>query len=58
MLSRKEFGDNESKVAHLICAAAEKYSIPLEINLTEPVLYLDLKREKITYPCKKFWKIV
>lgn len=57
MLSRKKFGDNESKVAHLICAAAEKCSVPLEINLTEPVLYLVGKREKITYPCKEFWKI-
>lgn len=44
MLSREKFGDNESKVAHLICDAAEKCSIPLEINLTEPVLqYIILK---------------
>ena len=57
MLSRKEFGSCESKVAHLICSAAEKYSVPLEINLTEPVLYLVGEREKITYPCKEFWKI-
>lgn len=57
MLSRKEFGSCESKVAHLICSVAEKYSVPLEINLTEPVLYLTGKREKIIYPCKEFWEI-
>lgn len=34
-----------------------KYSIPLEINLTEPVLYIEGKKAKIEYPCKEFWKI-
>lgn len=57
MLNRKEFGKVENEVAHLICAAAEKYSIPLEINLTEPVLYIEGKKTKIEYPCKEFWKI-
>ncbi len=57
MLSRKEFGNMERQVANIICSTAEKYSIPIEINLTEPVLYLLGEREKIIYPCKEFWRI-
>ncbi|MGN1343197.1 MAG: PHP domain-containing protein [Traorella sp.] len=57
MLSRDKFSENECQVAHLICKASVEYSIPLEINLTEPLFYLIGKREKITYPCKEFWQI-
>ena len=57
MLNRKKFGDIENRVAHIICSTAEFYSIPIEINLSEPVLYLTGKKEKITYPCKEFWKV-
>jgi len=58
MLSRDSFTEKEAEVAHIICKAAEKYDIPLEINLTEANLLLIGKREKITYPCKEFWNIV
>ena len=57
MLNRNTFGKIESKVAHLICAAAEKYQIPLEINLTYPCLYYEHQRKNIIYPCKEFWQI-
>ena len=39
MLARDNFRENEARVAHIICGAAEKYNIPLEINLTEANLY-------------------
>lgn len=57
MLARDNFGKTEAIVAHIICASAEKYQIPLEINLTEPCLYLLGKIVKISYPSKEFWEI-
>lgn len=57
MLSRDKFGETEANVAHIVCKAAEKYQIPLEINLTEPCLYLLGKRSSISYPSKEFWQI-
>ena len=57
MVSRDNFGDVESRVAHMICEAAEKYNILLEINLTDPRMFLLGLRDKITYPCREFWKI-
>lgn len=58
MLARETFGENEAKVAHIICKSAEKHDIPLEINLTDPFLYLIGRKSKISYPCKEFWNIV
>lgn len=57
MLGREKFGKVEEKVANIICSTAEKYGIPIEINLSEPVLYSLGERENIVYPCKEFWKI-
>lgn len=57
MLSRKDFEMVESQVAHIICKTAEKYNIPLEINLTEPLLYLIGLKNNISYPNKQFWEI-
>ena len=57
MLSRNSFGDNEEKVSRIICESAQKYKIPLEINLTEPHIYLLNRIKRISYPCKEFWKI-
>lgn len=57
MLSRNSFGEVESLVAHMICEAAEKYNIPLEINLTEPWMCLSGKKNNVSYPCKEFWDI-
>lgn len=51
------FGKIEEKVARIICEAAEKYQIPLEINLTRACLYFLKQTNKIEYPCKEFWKI-
>lgn len=73
MLKRKEFGEIEARVAHLICQSAEKYNIPLEINLNnifantyyenrtlnnEPIEKQKLKLVNVSYPCKGFWEIV
>ena len=72
MLKRKEFGEIEAKVAHLICQAAEKYGVPLEINLNnifaktyyenrklnhKPIEEQRKNLGKVVYPCKEFWKI-
>ena len=58
MLARETFGTNEEKVARMICKCAEEYDIPLEINLTEPHLYLEGIKNKVVYPCKEFWEVV
>lgn len=57
MLSREEFGQNEREVARIICKTAEEYDIPLEINLTEPSMYLSKLKDKIKYPCRDFWEV-
>ena len=57
MLDRNEFGEKEKKVAEMICKSAEKYNIPLEINLSEAYMYLSNLKDKISYPCKEFWKV-
>jgi histidinol phosphatase-like PHP family hydrolase len=55
--NKKKMTETEEKVAHIICKSAEKYQIPLEINLTEPCLYLLGERLSISYPSKEFWQI-
>ena len=57
MLTRDSFGEVEAKVAHIICRAAEKYDVPLEINLNEPNLCLTGQKDKVDYPSKGFWQI-
>lgn len=72
MYKRKTFGKIESKVANMICKVAEKYNIPLEINLAqvfnktyyenrelnnEPIEKQKEKLSKVVYPCKEFWEI-
>ncbi len=72
MLSRKDFGKVEEKVANIICKSSEKYNIPLEINLNNIYynlffrnensnnLSIEEKRERISnviYPCKGFWNV-
>ena len=73
MYRRKEFGKAEKETAEIICKAAEKHQIPLEINLCRIFrtlfapnkIVIDMpeeeKQEKIktiTYPCRNFWEIV
>ena len=72
MMNRKEFGKAEAKVAQMICKSAEKYNIPLEINMAKifnetysknkefKSLPIDEQKEmlsKVLYPCKGFWNI-
>lgn len=73
MLNRKNFGDIERKVANKICKSAEKYNIPLEINLNNifantyyenrelnnfPIEKQKNKLINVKYPCREFWKVV
>lgn len=57
MLDREIFGQAEKETAEIICQAAEKYDIPLEINLSEPSMYLSKLKDTIKYPCKEFWNV-
>ncbi len=72
MLAKEEFGETEAKTAKIICEAAEKYNIPLEINLNNifahtyyehrklndyPIEIQRTKLGRVGYPCKDFWKI-
>lgn len=69
MLKRQSFGEIEKLVAHLICSSAERYNIPLEINLSKIFnriyykkqninnLSLEQRINNISYPCKEFWNI-
>lgn len=72
MLNRKNFGEIESKIANMICKSAEKYNIPLEINLNNIFAntYFENKKlnnesferqkeklKNVFYPCEKFWSI-
>lgn len=72
MNSRYEFGNIEAKVSNMICKSAQKYNIPLEINMAKifnSVFYEDKKLHilskdeqvkrlvKVKYPCRGFWEI-
>lgn len=72
MFRRKQFGDVEKKAANIICKAAEKYDIPLEINLNKifaetyyenkqinnyPIEEQRKKLGRVVYPCKEFWNV-
>lgn len=72
MLRREKFGEIETKVANNICRAAEKYKVPLEINLNnifaktyyenrklnnKPIEEQRKQLGKVVYPNKEFWKI-
>ena len=72
MINRKNFGEIENKVANMICRAAEKYDIPLEINLAQvfnetyyenrklnndSIEVQKKKLYKVPYPHKEFWKV-
>lgn len=72
MYVRNEFGEVERKISNMICETAEKYNIPLEININDIFkkvylkhgeknrLAIDEKKERlknVLYPCKEFWAI-
>lgn len=57
MLGKDNFGGVEEEVSHIICKAAEKYQIPLEINLTRACMFLVGMTRKIEYPNRRFWEI-
>lgn len=72
MINSKKFGKIEEQISHMICKSAEKYNIPLEINLNrifdeiyykngqldESILNIqEIELSNIAYPCKEFWNI-
>ncbi len=72
MHKRETFGEIEAKVANMICKTAEKYKIPLEINLAqifnkkyyenkklnnEPIEEQKKKLSNVVYPRREFWEI-
>ena len=72
MMNRNQFSEIEKAVAHKICEAAQKYQIPLEINLNNifsKTYYenrelnhdsIEKQKEKlknVSYPCREFWSI-
>lgn len=72
MLKREGFGEIEEHIANMICKSAERYNIPLEINLNNIFantyfenrklnnLSIEEQRKKlinVAYPCKEFWNI-
>lgn len=67
MLSRDKFDDVCLEVAKRIGSAAEKYDIPLEINLCEIAIYLSRddpsriggwKVNGFSYPNRDFWQVI
>lgn len=72
MFRRKNFGEIEENVSNKICQAAEKYDVPLEINLNNifantyyenrRLNHLPIEKQKenlykVVYPCREFWNI-
>lgn len=57
MLNIDKFGEIEEKVTRIICEAAEKYNVPLEINLSRAIRYICKITNRIEYPNKDFWRI-
>lgn len=72
MSKRNSFGEVEKEVAHRICKTAEKYNIPLEINLNNifqrtynegrilndnPLEEQRKKLVNVQYPRAEFWEI-
>lgn len=58
MIARDKMSDVDKRVARMICEAAEKYHVLLEINLSEPYFYINGYTDRVTYPCVEFWNIV
>lgn len=57
MKCRSDFGSEEEKATRSICESAEKYNIPLEINLAQIRRFIIKKTNHIEYPSKDFWNI-
>lgn len=69
---KKKFGDIEKKISQMICSSAEKYNIPIEINLNNifnktyyknkrlnnlPIEEQKRELKNVSYPSKEFWEI-
>ena len=60
MINYRNWTENCIEVAHMICKAAEKYDIPLEVNANgiRKTLARHPEWDKYMYPYKEFWEIV
>ena len=56
VLMYNEWNEDCETAAHIICAAASKAKIPLEIN-TQMLLHWKNPEHKLCYPCDNFWKV-
>lgn len=63
ILSSDGFREIQEKISNMICESAQKYNIPLEINLNR-IFYEMFFRDnptnnldEVLYPCKEFWEI-
>lgn len=72
MYVRDSFGEVEEKISNMICKSAEKYDIPLELNINKIFKAIYYKNKGIDnlseeqkqeclkaarYPCREFWEI-
>lgn len=57
MLNKFEFGSEDEEASHIIASAAEKYDIPLELNMEEFAKAMCMEKDSIMYPRQEFWKI-
>lgn len=57
MIYKDKFGKEEERIAHRICATAEQYKVPIEINLCQVCKNAFAIPCQITYPRKEFWEV-
>lgn len=57
MIYKDKFGKDEERIAHRICAAAELYKVPIEINMCLACKNRFFKTCDIAYPRAEFWKV-
>lgn len=57
MIHKTEFGRKEREISHRICKVAEKYNVPVEINLCVICKDRFFTKTDISYPRREFWEI-
>ena len=59
MINYRNWTESCIEVAHMICKAAEKYDIPLEVNANgiRKTLARHPEWDRYMYPYKEFWEI-
>lgn len=59
MIMSESFGEEEEKTSELVLKSAERYDIPIEINLRQISKPIggESSRTSFEYPCPEFWKM-